>query len=293
MVGGGSQELSASSSPPLPQRGGWRAPHSLPSSLLPPFACPANGPGRLAPSLSEDCIICNVYPHTCAAAWEDKTRRRNPCSWLEGVYNQVIDPEPEPSWNGGVLMAPEDPASGKSGNQSLHRLAHGLPSRLPHSSLLLPGTASHPFTSAASADLGAAMWPFAFKYPDVAPMGAATGRWGAREQGLECASEGMATGLRSRKCCLRSLQGGRSSGGGWQPGGQLSCEQMTSTAAIALGRTTRLPRVKATGVGATKCQGPTDASGVSMQGPDGVVGLSSKLRSHVTWPRIRAWKRCA
>lgn len=137
------------------------------------------------------------------------------------------------------------------------------------------------------------MGPFAFKYPDVAPMGAATGRWGAREQGLECASEGMATGLRSRKCCLRSLQGGRGGGGGWQPGGQLSCEQMTSAAAIALGRTTQLPRVKASGVGATKCQGPTDASGVSMQGPDGVVGLSSKLRSRVMWPRIRAWKRCA
>lgn len=47
------------------------------------------------------------------------------------------------------------------------------------------------------------MGPFAFKYPDVALMGAATGRWGAQEQGLECASEGMATGLTSRKCCLR------------------------------------------------------------------------------------------
>lgn len=33
----------------------------------------------------------------------------------------------------GVLMAPEDPASQKSGNQSLHRPARHLPSLLPHS----------------------------------------------------------------------------------------------------------------------------------------------------------------
>lgn len=169
-------------------------------------------------------------------------------------------------------MAPEDLAPRKSGNQLLHSLARGLPSLVPHSPLLLPGTASHPFNSAASAHLGAAMGPSAFQYPAVAPLGAAAGRWGARAQGLECAAEGMATGLTSRKCCRRSPQGGRSGGGGWQPGGQLSCEQMTSAAAIALGRTKCLPRIKASDVGASKGQGPTDVSRVSMQEPDGVVG---------------------
>lgn len=78
----------------------------------------------------------------------------------------------------------------------------------------------------------------------------------------------------------------------WQPGGQLSYEQMSSAADTAFSRTKRLPRNKASGVRAPQCHGPPDGSRISMQGPDGVVDLSSKLHSLVKWPRIRTWKRC-
>lgn len=48
-------------------------------------------------------IISSVmYIQTHTAAWEDKTRRRRLHSWPEGGYNQVIEPEPEPSWKGAV-----------------------------------------------------------------------------------------------------------------------------------------------------------------------------------------------
>jgi hypothetical protein len=77
------------------------------------------------------CIICNVYPDTCMASREDKTRRGSPFSWPEGVYNQVIEPEPEPPGMG-VLMAPEVLAPR---NQSLCRLTLPCP---PPPPLLLP-----------------------------------------------------------------------------------------------------------------------------------------------------------
>lgn len=110
----------------------------------------------------------------------------------------------------GVLMAPEDPAPRKSIAVQAGSLR--LPSLLSSRSLRLwPGTASHPFTSAASAALGAVTGPLDLKCPDVAPLGAAAGRWGAPEQGLECASEGMATGIMSRRCWLRLLGWGRGS----------------------------------------------------------------------------------
>lgn len=108
----------------------------------------------------------------------------------------------------GVLMAPEDPAPRKSITVQAGSLRR--PSLLSsHSLRLWPGTASHPFTSAASAALGAVTGPLDLKCPDIAPLGAAAGRWGAPEQGLECASEGMATGIMSRRCWLRLLGWGR------------------------------------------------------------------------------------
>lgn len=236
-MGGGIQESSASFSHPLPQCGGWRGSPTLsplPSRL--PLPVQPMGLGIwLPPCLRIVSSVMYIHTHAPLLGRTRQGEGTRAAGW-RGFITRLLNLNLSPPGMG-VLMAPEALASRKSGNQSLHRLARGLPSLLPHSPLLLPGTASHPFTSAASADLGAAMGPFAFKYPDAAPMGAAAGRWGAREQGLECASEGMATGLTSRKCCRRSLQGGRGSGGGWQPGGQLSCEQMTSAAAIALGRT--------------------------------------------------------
>ena len=101
----------------------------------------------------------------------------------------------------GLLMAPEVPDPGKSIAAALHKLPLGPapPPSPPLSSLLPPpGSHPHPFTWAASADLRAATGPFGFKCPDAVLSGAAAGRWGAVEQGLECVPEGMATGSEMR-----------------------------------------------------------------------------------------------
>lgn len=182
---------------PFHRVGAGRAPNSPPSSLSPPFACPANGCGRLALSQRKDYIICNVYPDTHAAAWEDKRRRGSQHSWPEGVYNQVIEPEPEPSRNGGVNGSREP-------GPSEINLSAGWLSRTP----LPPALAWGCLTL--SPQLQVQIWepppgPFDFKCPDGAPLGAAANRWGALEQGLECASEGIATGITSRRCWLRRL----------------------------------------------------------------------------------------
>ena len=206
------------------------------------------------------------------------------CSWSEGLYNQVIEPEPEPSWNAGVngsqRTSPSEINCGMAGCWP--------PSLLSYSLLLLPGTAAHPFTSAASADLGAATGPFGLKCPDVAPLGAATGRWGALEQGLECASEGMATGNMSAKCWLRSLQRGRGRlklvTQWWSDGSPgASCHMskcLQLQILLSVGPNT-CPAIKPQVCMHPSATAPPDGSRISMQGPHGVVDLSSKLRSVV------------
>lgn len=82
---------------------------SSPSTALPPLPShlplPVQPTGVgvwLSPGKRIISSVMYIQTHARAASWEDKARRGSPRSWPEGVYNQVIEPEPEPSRNGAV-----------------------------------------------------------------------------------------------------------------------------------------------------------------------------------------------
>lgn len=122
-------------SPPLPSR--------LPLPVQPTGVVVWRAPGK------------RILSDTHAASREDETRRGSPGRWPEGVDNQIMEPEPEPTQSGGV-----NGSRGPGPSEINGFTQAGARPPPPRSSLLFPPGPPHPFTWAASAHPRAPTGPF-------------------------------------------------------------------------------------------------------------------------------------